>query len=108
MVVAAAAGAVAGRRVAVAGRAMAGAEGKPAFTLVAAVAETEHLTAVVVLRAAPDAAAIFPEYPHIEGRVAIVLEVEGAPPAQAACAGKRLPAVDQGCVACNGDLDRDP
>ena len=59
---------------------MAGAEDKPAFTLVAAVPEAEHLTTVVVLRAAPDAATIFPEHPHIEGRVAIVLEVEGAPP----------------------------
>ena len=87
---------------------MAGAEGTPAFTLVATVADTKHLTAVVVLRAAPDAAAIFPEHPHIEGRVAIVLEVEGSPPAQATRAGKRLPAAGQGCVARNKDLDRDP
>ena len=57
---------------------MAGAEGDPAFTLVAAVAEAGHLTTVVVLRATPEGTAIFPEHPHIEGRVAIVLEVEGA------------------------------
>ena len=87
---------------------MAVAENKPAFALVTAVAEAEHLTTVVVLRAAPDAATIFPEHPHIEGRIAIVLEVEGAPPAQAARAGKRLPAAGQGCVARDGDLDRDP
>ena len=87
---------------------MAGAKDKPAFTLVAAVAEAEHLTIVVVLRAAPDTATIFPEHPHVEGRIAIVLGVEGAPPAQAASAGKRLPAAGQGCVARDGDLDRDP
>ena len=81
---------------------MAGAEDKPAFALVMAVAEAEHLTVVVVLRAAPDAAAIFPEHPHIEGRVAIVLEVEGAPPAQAASTGKRLPAIGQS----HGNLPR--
>ena len=71
---------------------MAGAEGGPAVTLVAAVAKAEHLIAVVVLGAAPDAPTIFSEHPHIEGRVVVVFEVEGAPPAQAARAGKRLPA----------------
>ena len=66
---------------------MAGAKDKPAFTLVAAVAKAKHLTTIVFLRAAPDAATIFPKHPHIEGRSAIVLEVEGAPPAKAARAG---------------------
>ena len=87
---------------------MAGAKGKPAFTLVAAVAKAEHLTAIVVLRAAPDAATIFPEHPQVEGHPTIILEMEGAPPAQAACAGERLPAAGQGYVARGGSLDRDP
>ena len=108
MDIAAAAGAVAGGRAVIAGRAAAGAEGKSTFTLVTTVAKAKHLAAVVVLRAASDAATIFPEYPHVEGRVAVVLEVEGAPLAQAACVGKRLPAVGQGCVAHDRDLDRDP
>ena len=48
LVIAATAGAVAGRRVAVAGRAMAGAEDKPAFTLIATVAKAEHLASAIV------------------------------------------------------------
>ena len=60
--------------------------------------------AVVVLRAAPGTATIFPEHPHLEGGVTIELEVHGTPPAQAARAGKRLLAVRQGLVPRDGDL----
>ena len=50
---------------------------------------------------------IFPKHPHEKGRSTIVLEVEGAPPAQAARAGKCLPAAGQGHVPGDGDLHRD-
>ena len=86
---------------------MASAEDEAAFLLVMTIAKAEHLVAVVVLREAPDAATIFSKYPHEEGRVAVVLEVEGVPPTKAARAGKRLPAVGQGYVARDGDLNRD-
>ena len=66
------------------------------------------MAVVVVLRAAPDAAAIFPEHPHVEGHLAVILEVEGAPPAQTMCAGERLPAASQGYAARSGSLDRNP
>ena len=66
-----------------------------AFLLVTTVIKAEHIVAVVVLRAAPDAATIFPKYPHEKGRFAVVLEVEGAPPAQPARAGECLPASGQ-------------
>ena len=46
------------------------------------------IIATVALWAAPCTWAVFPEYPHIEGRDAIVPEVEGAPPVQASHAGK--------------------
>ena len=64
----------------------------PASLLVTTITKAEHLVAVVVLGAAPDTATIFPEHPHEEGRVAIVLEAEGTPPAQPARTGERLPA----------------
>ena len=84
------------------------AEGKAILTLVTTVTKAEQLAAVVVLGAAPDAPTVFPEHPHVEVRIAVVFEVEGASPAQAARAGKRLPAAGQGCVARDRDLDRDP
>ena len=39
--------------------------------------------AVVTLGATPCAATIFPKHPHVEGGVAVELEVQGAPAAQA-------------------------
>ena len=63
---------------------------------------------VVVFEAAPNTATIFPEHPHVEGGVAIELEVQGAPPAQATRTGKRLPAAGQGPIPRNGDLQRSP
>ena len=39
--------------------------------------------AVVTLGATPCAATIFPKHPHVEGGIAVKLEVQGAPPAQA-------------------------
>ena len=73
-----------------------------------AIIETEHLLAVVRLGAAPGAATVFPKHPHVEGRAAIELEVEGAPPAQAMRAGERLPAMGQSYVSRDEDLNRDP
>ena len=108
LVVAATAGAVAGGRAAVAGRGTVAAEGRLALILVTTVTKAEHLLIVVRLGAAPGAATIFPKHPHIEGRSTIVPEVEGAPPAQAARAGERLPAAGQGYVARGGSLDRNP
>ena len=84
------------------------AEGKLAFVLAATITKAEHLLTVIRLGPAPGAATIFPKHPHIEGRSTIVLEVEGAPPAQAARAGERLPAAGQGYVTRGGSLDRDP
>ena len=78
-----------------------------ALALVAAVAEAEHLLAVVHLGAASGATTVFPEHPHEEGPVTVELEVEGAPLAQAARAGERLPTAGQSYVARDGDLDRD-
>ena len=62
----------------------------------------------MLFRSASGAATVFPEHPHVEGRVAVELEVEGAPLAQAARAGERLPTAGQSYVARDGDLDRDP
>ena len=107
LVVATAAGAVTGGRAAVAGRDAVVAEGRLALILVMAVAKAKHLLVVVRLGAAPGAATIFPKHPHVEGRVAVLLEMEGAPPTQAARTGKRLPAVGQGYVARDRDLNRD-
>ena len=108
LVVAAAAGAVTGGRAAVPGGDTVTAEGRLALILVATITKAEHLLTVVRLGAAPGAATIFPKHPHIEGRSTIILEVEGAPPAQAARAGECLPAASQGYVARGGSFDRDP
>ena len=59
---------------------------KAKFTLVA-------LVVAAVFWAAPHAAAVLPEHPHIEGSQAIVLEVESAPSAQAMRGGEGLSAV---------------
>ena len=66
------------------------------------------MAAVVVLRATPSAATIFPEHAHVEGGIAVELEVQGAPPDQTARAGKRLPAAGQGQAPGRGDLQRSP
>ena len=71
---------------------MVGPKGRFALVLITTIAKAEHLLAVVDLGAAPGAATIFPKHPHVEGRITVVLEMEGAPPAQATRAGKRLPA----------------
>ena len=63
---------------------------------------------VVVFRAAPHAATIFPKHPHVEGGIAVELEVHGAPAAQAARAGEHRPAAGQGQAPGCGDLQRSP
>ena len=83
-------------------------EGGLALVLIATVPKAEYLLTVVRLGAAPGATTIFPKHPHIEGRSTIVPEVEGAPSAQAARAGERLPATGQVYVARGGSLDRNP
>ena len=87
---------------------MVGPKGGFTLVLITTIAKAEHLLAVVHLGAAPGAATIFPEHPHIEGRPTVILEVERAPPAQAARAGKCLPATGQGYVAGGGDLGANP
>ena len=77
LVVAVTAGAVAGGRAGIAGRDAVGTKGGFALILVMAIAKAEHLLAVVHLGAAPSAAIILPEHPHIEGRVTVILEMEG-------------------------------
>ena len=91
LVIATTTGAIARGRATIAGRDTVGTKGGFALILVMAIAKAEHLLAVVHLGAAPDTAAVFRKHPHVEGRVAVILEVEGAPPAQATRAGKRLP-----------------
>lgn len=91
LVVAATAGALVGGGAAIAEQAATIAGGKAALVLVASVAKAEYFVALAVFREAPGAVTIFPEHPHEEGRNTVVFEVEGAPPAQAACAGKCLP-----------------
>ena len=61
---------------------------------------------IVVLRAAPSAATIFLEHPHVEGGIAVELEVQGAPPVQTTRAGKRLPAAGQGQAPGCRDLQQ--
>ena len=73
-------------------RAMVAAGGKVALFLVMTVAKANRSVTLAVFRAAPGAATIFLKHPHKEGRDPVVFEVEGAPPAQAAHAGKRQPA----------------
>ena len=60
--------------------------------------------AVVVLRAAPCVATIFPKHPHVEGGITVKLEVQGAPTAQATRVGKRLPTAGQDQAPGRGDL----
>ena len=84
------------------------AKGKLTLVVVAAIAKGKLIVVVVVFREAPRTAAVFPEHPHIEGRKAVVPEVEGAPPTQAPHTGKRLPTAGPGHVACGGDLDPNP
>ena len=54
---------------------MVAAEGRLAFVLAATVTKAEHLLTIVRLGAAPGAATIFPKHPHVEGRIAVELEV---------------------------------
>ena len=76
--------------------------------VITAIVKAKLAIRTAVLGAAPCAATVFPKYPHVEGREAVVLEVEGAPPAQPPPAGKCLPAMGQGHVAGGGDLDPSP
>ena len=87
---------------------MVGTKGGFALILVMTIIMDEHLLAVVDLRAAPGAATIFPKHPHVEGCITIVLEMEGAPPAQAAHVGERMPTTGQSYVARGGDLNHNP
>ena len=105
LIKAAAAGTVAKGGVTTARR---GAAGGFVLLLVPTIAKAEHLLAVVHLGAASGTATVLPEHPHEEGRVSVELKVEGAPPAQAARTGERLPTAGQSNVARGGDLDRDP
>ena len=108
LVITAAACALAGGRATAAGRAAAVAKGKLTLSVSTAVIKAKLIAVLVVFGEAPCAAAIFPKHPHVEGRDAVVLEVEGAPPAQATRAGKRLPATGQGHVPGGGNFDPDP
>ena len=72
------------------------------------IAGAGFLAAVVVLRAAPCAATIFPEHPHVEGGIAVKLKEQGAPPDQTTRASKRLPAAVQGQAPGCRDLQRSP
>ena len=91
LVIAAAAGALAGGGATAAGGGAAVTKGKLTLVVITAVSKGKLIVVAAVFRAAPRTAPIFPEHPHIEGHVAVILEVKGAPPAQAACAGERLP-----------------
>ena len=102
LVVAATARAFAKRRATVAGRVPVG-----RLAHDTAITEIEHLLAVVRLGVAPGAGTIFPKHPHVEGHITVILEVEGAPPAQAARAGERLPTMGQSYVARGRDFNRD-
>ena len=82
---------------------MVGPKGGFALLLIMTVTKAEHLLTIVDLGAAPDAATVFPKHPHVEGRVTVILEMEGAPPAQATRAGKRTPTAGQ--IARGGDFD---
>ena len=104
LVTAAAGGAIVRRGAAEAWRATDAADHVPTFVFISAIAEAKQLVAVIVFGAAPNAAAIFSEHPHVEGGVAVELEMQDAPPAQAARAGKRLPVVGQGHTPGDGDL----
>ena len=87
---------------------MVGPKGGFALILVTTIAEAKHLLVVVDLGAAPGAATIFPKHPHVDGGVAVELEVQGAPATQASRAGKRLPAAGQGQAPGREDLQRSP
>ena len=87
---------------------MVGPKGRFALILITTIAKAEHLLAVVDLGAAPGAATIFPKHPHVEGRVTVILEMEGAPPAQASHAGECPPTTGQSYVARDGDLNHNP
>ena len=67
------------------------AEGRLALILATTVTKAEHLLTIVRLGAAPGAATIFPKHPHVEGRITVIIEMEGAPLAQAAHGGECLP-----------------
>ena len=104
LVTAAAGGAIVRRGAAEAWRATDAADHVPTFVFISAIAEAEHPVAVIIFGVAPNAAAIFPEHPHIEGGVTVKLEMHGAPPAQATRAGKHLPAAGQSDGPGDGDL----
>nr|XP_020159471.1 uncharacterized protein DKFZp434B061-like [Aegilops tauschii subsp. strangulata] len=87
---------------------MAVAKGKLTLSIVAAVVKAKLIVAAAVFGAASCTTAVFPEDPHVESREAIVHEVEGAPPAQAAWAGERLPAAGQGHLPGGSDFDPNP
>ena len=87
LVAATAGGAAVRRGVTEAWRTVEAAGPAPAFIFIPTIAEVGRLATVVVF-----GAAIFSKHPHVEGGVSIELEVKGAPPIQAARAGKRLPA----------------
>ena len=67
-------------------------------------ARARQAAAVVIFRATPGTVTVFPEHPHVEGGVAVKLEVQDAPPAHTTRAGKRLPAAGQSRIPDDGDL----
>ena len=85
---------------------MSAADHAPADIFIRIIVGAGYPAAVIVFGAAPNAAAVFSEHPCVEGGVAVKLEMQGAPPAQASCAGKRFPATGPGHVPGDGDLQR--
>nr|XP_040243819.1 CASP-like protein 4A1 [Aegilops tauschii subsp. strangulata] len=108
LIIAAAAGALTGGAAATVGGGAAVGKGKLTLVVVTAVIKAKLIVAAAILGAAPRMAVVLPEHPHVEGHEAVLPEVEGAPSAQASCAGERLPTASQGHVTCGGDLDPSP
>ena len=76
----------------------------------AAPASAVIITIIVAVsfQTAPYARAILPEDPHVDGRDAIIPEMEGAPPAQVPTAGKRLPRAVQEHIVGGRELGLHP
>ena len=79
LVVAAAAATFTGGGAVATGQATVVAKSDLAHGVVAAIVKAQLVIAAAVLMAAPCTAAVFPKNPHVEGRVAVKLEVQGAP-----------------------------
>lgn len=80
-------------------RAAAVTKGKLTLVVIMTIIKAKLIVVAAIFGAAPCAVAVFPKHPHIEGLEAVLLEVEGAPPAQVVRVGKRLPSAGQGHIA---------